>query len=67
MSNTTKAKAAYQVRKIEGETQQEANSRIFNWGLSDGRAAKKAGRKPSWQFGEHHCPFYEDGFWIGFL
>jgi hypothetical protein len=54
------------MRCLEGETQQEANSRSFTWGVDDGKAAKKAGRNPEWQRGEHFNPFYEDGFWIGF-
>jgi len=56
----------FQARRIEGETQQEANSRSFKFGILEGKAAKKNGRQPSWQRGEHFNPFYEDGFWIGF-
>ena len=59
-------KSTETIRKTDGETQQQANSRLFNWGIGDGEAAKKAGRKPSWQKGEHFSQHYEDGFWIGF-
>tara|TARA_R110000782_G_scaffold124751_2_gene216243 strand:- start:287 stop:508 length:222 start_codon:yes stop_codon:yes gene_type:complete len=66
IQTTGQAAKPNQVRCIEGETQQEANSRSFNWGLSDGKSAKEAGRNPQWQRGEHFNAAYEDGFWIGF-